>query len=76
MHTRLVHGSMVIAFLIAGCSAMNHGDTTQPATATSATEANPLLAPWAGPYGGVPPWDQGAPERLQTGARHRAAGTA
>ena len=24
--------------------------------------ANPLAAPWAGPYGGVPPWDQMTPE--------------
>ena len=22
---------------------------------------NPLVAPWAGPYGGVPPWDQMTP---------------
>ena len=25
---------------------------------TSATPANPLLAPWTGPYGGVPPFDK------------------
>ena len=25
---------------------------------------NPLVAPWAGPYGGVPPWDQMAPEHF------------
>ena len=24
--------------------------------------ANPLTAPWSGPYGGVPPWDQARPE--------------
>src|SRR5688572_6595997 len=24
--------------------------------------ANPLTAPWPGPYGGVPPWDQLRPE--------------
>jgi hypothetical protein len=24
--------------------------------------ANPLLADWTGPYGGVPPWDQVKPE--------------
>ena len=24
--------------------------------------ANPLLEPWAGPYGGVPPWDQMRPD--------------
>ena len=25
---------------------------------------NPLTSPWAGPYGGVPPWDQMAPEHF------------
>ena len=35
---------------------------TGPATAqTSAPAANPLLAPWSGPYGGVPPFDQALP---------------
>ena len=24
--------------------------------------SNPLVAPWTGPYGGVPPWDQAKPE--------------
>jgi peptidyl-dipeptidase Dcp len=35
----------------------------QPAASTSqAVSANPLLATWTGPYGGVPPWDQVKPE--------------
>jgi peptidyl-dipeptidase Dcp len=25
---------------------------------------NPLLAPWSGPYGGVPPWDTARPEHI------------
>jgi peptidyl-dipeptidase Dcp len=25
---------------------------------STAAEVNPLVAPWTGPYGGVPPWDQ------------------
>jgi peptidyl-dipeptidase Dcp len=25
---------------------------------------NPLVAPWTGPYGGVPPWDQVRPDRF------------
>ena len=29
------------------------------------TEANPLVAPWSGPYGGVPPWDQVRPESFE-----------
>jgi len=28
----------------------------------AATAANPVLAPWTGPYGGVPPWDRIRPE--------------
>src|SRR5512145_613144 len=25
------------------------------------SRANPLIAPWSGPYGGVPPWDRMSP---------------
>ena len=32
----------------------------QPAAAPAG--ANPLLAPWTGPYEGVPPWDKLDPE--------------
>jgi peptidyl-dipeptidase Dcp len=35
-----------------------HQQTVSPAAATT----NPLLAPWTGPYGGVPPWDQAKAE--------------
>ena len=28
----------------------------------TATEVNSLVAPWTGPYGGVPPWDQIRPD--------------
>src|SRR5687768_168369 len=31
---------------------------------SSATAVNPLVAPWTGPYGGVPPWDQVRPDRF------------
>jgi peptidyl-dipeptidase Dcp len=31
---------------------------TTAAAATAAAGANPLLAPWTGPYGGVPPFDR------------------
>jgi peptidyl-dipeptidase Dcp len=33
--------------------------------ATPAVIANPLIAPWTGPYGGVPPFDQVTPALLQ-----------
>jgi peptidyl-dipeptidase Dcp len=36
--------------------------TGQAAPPQAATAANPLLAPWKGSYGGVPPWDQTKPE--------------
>ena len=29
---------------------------------STATEVNPLVTPWVGPYGGVPPWDQMRPD--------------
>ena len=29
---------------------------------STATEVNPLVAAWGGPYGGVPPWDQIRPD--------------
>jgi peptidyl-dipeptidase Dcp len=32
------------------------------AQAPSPAGANPLTAPWTGPYGGVPPWDRVTPE--------------
>jgi len=42
---------------------MSSSALAQPATAVAeAAAANPLLAEWAGPYGGVPPWDQVRPE--------------
>jgi peptidyl-dipeptidase Dcp len=29
---------------------------------TATSHSNPLVAPWTGPYGGVPPWDKAKPE--------------
>ena len=37
------------------------------ATESPATDVNPLLAPWSGPYGGVPPFDQAKVEQLKPG---------
>ena len=33
-------------------------------TTAAAAPSNPLLAPWAGPYGGVPPFDKASPALL------------
>ena len=38
--------------------------TAQPAAAPAPTGDNPMLAPWTGPYEGVPPWDKLDPERF------------
>ncbi|MEZ4399840.1 MAG: M3 family metallopeptidase [Kofleriaceae bacterium] len=44
---------------------------------TALADQDPLLAPWAGPYGGVPPWDQLDPSKFAaaftTGLALRAA---
>ncbi|WP_332908725.1 M3 family metallopeptidase [Sphingomonas mollis] len=50
-------------FLLAGGAALMAStamaQTSSTPTVTAAT--NPLLADWAGPYGGVPPWDKVTP---------------
>ncbi|MEW9856426.1 M3 family metallopeptidase [Novosphingobium sp. M1R2S20] len=44
-------------------SLMSSSAFAQPATpASQVLTANPLLARWTGPYGGVPPWDKVKPE--------------
>jgi len=46
---------MAIATLVQGLMAKD-------GTASTGVGTNPLVAPWRGPYGGVPPWDQLRPE--------------
>ena len=48
-----------LATLLAGSAA------AAPATLPSTTAANPLLAPWSGPYGGVPPFEAARVEHFQ-----------
>ncbi len=36
-----------------------------PPLSAPAVTNNPLLEPWKGPFGGVPPWDQSSPERYR-----------
>jgi peptidyl-dipeptidase Dcp len=55
-------GALLLALAVAGC-ATAPDVTTQTAEApapqpTPTAPANPLLAPWTGPYGGVPPFDK------------------
>jgi peptidyl-dipeptidase Dcp len=37
-------------------------EAAKPAAATAPAGENPMLAPWTGPYEGVPPWDKLDPE--------------
>ncbi len=68
MHKSLLAGASLAAFTLFGCSTMSPNDSPTPPVPPSpaVSEANPLLEPWKGPYGGVPPWDQSTPERYRT----------
>ena len=46
---------------------MNSPRDSETRQGRSSGAPNPLIAPWAGPYGGVPPWDSVRPEHF-TGA--------
>ena len=69
---------MAIAGVVA-LSATGFGgvDAVSASTRIVADTANPLLAEWAGPYGGVPPWDQVKPglfpAAFETGIETRRA---
>lgn len=49
-----------LAALAAACASRPEPETAPLAVeaAVAAKPASPLLAPWGGPHGGVPPWDQ------------------
>lgn len=53
--------TMSITCMIAASAAQG----AQGAAAPSASDANPLLLPWTGPYGGVPPFDRAGPQHLR-----------
>ena len=50
------------AFALAACGTT--APRTEPTMPTAAETTNPLLAPWTGPYGGVPPFDRASVELL------------
>jgi peptidyl-dipeptidase Dcp len=60
------------AMPLAGCATIGGSDTSsaysaaqsQIADLTARANQDPLLKPWAGPHGGVPPWDQARPENI------------
>ena len=45
-----------------GIAAAAWGLMAKDSSLTGTAAINPLVAPWRGPYGGVPPWDQVRPE--------------
>ena len=49
---------LIASFAGAGLAALVAAGTALAATAPEANVPNPLLAPWSGPYGGVPPFDK------------------
>ena len=58
-------GETGVRFLLLATAATLMAGSTMAATpqgAPAATSANPLLAEWTGPEGGVPPWDKVRPE--------------
>jgi peptidyl-dipeptidase Dcp len=59
-------GTSLSVCALTGCSTVTQKSEPQPEATSAPTAAlNPLLASWSGPYGGVPPWDQGTPERYR-----------
>ena len=49
---------LIASFAGAGLAALVAAGTALAATAPEAKLPNPLLAPWSGPYGGVPPFEK------------------
>ena len=61
MHARTHRAGVAAAALLAGAVTAGAADMT---SSSAAAAANPLLAPWSGPYAGVPPFDKVRPEHL------------
>ncbi len=57
--------------MMMGYSQMSTAVAAEPAAKTVPAGQNPMLAPWTGPYEGVPPWDELDPE-LFPGAFQKA----
>jgi peptidyl-dipeptidase Dcp len=53
-----VPAAMAVVVIAAAAWGLMAKDTRS----SSSVGTNPLVAPWAGPYGGVPPWDEMRPE--------------
>jgi peptidyl-dipeptidase Dcp len=83
MNAPLLASGLLAITTLAGCATTTtapadpRAGSTEVARLTAEAAQNLLLAPWTGPYGGVPPWDQVSPERFpaafELGVRLRAA---
>ncbi|MDX2235443.1 MAG: M3 family metallopeptidase [Hyphomonadaceae bacterium] len=58
----MIAGASLLALAACATSTGAPSAAAPEAPAAVAPAANPLLAAWTGPYGGVPPWDQVKPE--------------
>ena len=56
---------LIASFAGAGLAALVAAGTAPAATAPEAKLQSPLLAPWSGPYGGVPPFEKVKVEHFQ-----------
>ena len=61
MHARSLAAGIAVAAILGCAAAAGAEDMKSAAT----TVPNPLLAPWDGPYAGVPPFDRARPGQLQ-----------
>jgi peptidyl-dipeptidase Dcp len=62
-----VRNFLIAASVSALAIAMPMTAPAQGAAPAAAVAANPLLKPWTGPFGGVPPFTEVTPERLSSG---------
>jgi peptidyl-dipeptidase Dcp len=53
-----IAGALALAAAATGCATTPAVNNDQSPTPVAAMTANPLLAEWTGPYGGVPPFDR------------------
>src|SRR5688572_5453571 len=69
MKASIVAACLAASVVLAGCQTTGGAATspayqaaqTQVETLRASAEQQVLLAPWSGPYGGVPPWDRAEP---------------
>ncbi len=53
---------MLTILILSAALALTAITVQSPAAGGTPRSANPLIRPWSGPYGGVPPWDLAKPE--------------